>query len=151
MTDKIPLDKMLQAIDVNNLEFYSSLTDEQKKAWSAWVALRYASSASGNNTYHYLLMTNSLVNVDFNTLRNHPELQWKLLALCGSGKKSFHQWIAPPKKQKKNKVYEFLSHTYPEYNTRDIAVLCDIITKDELTDLCKASGLDNKAIKDITK
>lgn len=151
MSEKIPLDQMLHALDTNNVDFYSTLTPEQKKGWSAWLVMRYASSAQGNNAYHYLLMTNSLVNTDFNTLRHHPGLQWKLLALCGAGSKTFHQWIAPGKKSKKDCVCEFLMQTYPEMNTRDAQVLSSVITKDELIELAKASGLDNAAVKELIK
>lgn len=151
MSEKIPLDQMLHALDTNKLNFFSSLTPEQKKNWSAWLTMRYASSAQGNDAYHYLLMTNSLVNVDFNTLRHHPELQWKLLALCGVGNKSYHPWIAPSKKGKKDRICEFIMQTYPEMNSRDAQVLSSIITKEELIELAKASGLDNKEVKELVK
>lgn len=151
MTEKIPLDKMLYALDTNHLDFYKELTPGQQKSWSAWLAMRYASNAAGSNAYHYLLMTNSLVNVDFNALRHHPELQWKLLALCGVGNKTFHQWIAPGKKGKKDKVCDFLLTVYPEMNTRDIKVLSSILSNDELIELCKSNGLDDKTIKELTK
>lgn len=151
MSKKIPLDKMLHAIDNNDQHFYENLDEEQKKEWSAWLSMRYASSATGSDAYHYLLMVNSLVNVDFNTLRNHPDLQWKLLSLCGTGSKSFHPWIAPPKKGKRSKAYDFLLETYPQMNPKDVQDLCDILSKEELIQLCLESGLDKKQAKDIAK
>ena len=82
---KIPLRTMLQAIDTNDFDFYSRLDKEQRKAFSPWLAMRYASSASGMAAYHYLIMVNHIVNVDFSVFKKHPELQWKLLAVCGQG------------------------------------------------------------------
>ena len=44
MSDKIPLNDVLNAIDKRDFDWYSHLPEEQKKKWSSWLFIRYASS-----------------------------------------------------------------------------------------------------------
>jgi len=147
----VPLKEMLAAIDCNDLNFYSNLDAEQQKVFSPWLAMRYASSANGRMAEHYLLMVNGFVNVDFSALYNHPELQWKILAVIGAGSKQFHPWIRPGKKKGKNKIQEEFSKLYPAMKHDELELLESIHTKDEIKDLFRDAGYTNKEIKDITK
>ena len=40
----IPLKDIMAAIDKKDRKFYNNLSDEQKKAFSAWMMMRYCSS-----------------------------------------------------------------------------------------------------------
>lgn len=39
MSDKIPLNEVLNAIDRQDFDWYSNLSDEKKKKWSSWLFL----------------------------------------------------------------------------------------------------------------
>ena len=148
----IPLKDITAAIDRCDFDFYSRLTKEEKKAFSPWMVMRYASSARGMDAYHYLLMVNDIVNVDFNVLKNHPELQWKLLATCGIGHNTFHPWVPPGKgKKESTKVGKFLHSVYPTLNRKEVELLEQMNSKDDLKQLARDHGLDDKAIKDLFK
>ena len=148
---KIPLRTMLQAIDTNDFDFYSRLDKEQRKAFSPWLAMRYASSASGMAAYHYLIMVNHIVNVDFSVFKKHPELQWKLLAVCGQGSSTNHPYVAPGKKKKKNKLEKLLRNTYPTLNKTELELLVEINDEVALKELAQDSGYDDKEIKELFK
>ena len=150
-TAKVPLRDMLNALDKNDFDFYSRLDKDQKKAFSPWLAMRYASSASGQDAYHYLLMVNDLVNVDFSSLKKHPELQWKLLATCGIGHTSYHKYIQPGKKKAKSKLHKLLVELYPALNEKERDLLLAINDEDDLTQLAKDNGLSDKEIKELFK
>lgn len=150
MTKKIELSNLLRAIDTNDLSFYDRLTDEEKKEFSAWMTMRWASS-SDSNPEHYLLMVNSLVNVDFSCLNNHPELQWKLVSICGTGSSNRHSWIAPPKKAKTNRVLNFLREVYPEAKNDDLEQLSGLLDKKDVEELAKSYGMSDKDIKELKK
>lgn len=150
MSQKIPLNEMLAAIDRKDKGFYSRLNDEQKKEFSAWLCMRWA-SATTTYSEQYMLMVNDFVNQNFNDLKNHPELQWKLMTLAGVGRTVRHEWIKPPKKTKKNKVQEFVSNLYPHFNDEELTLFLSINTKDQLKDLAKEHGFDDKEIKEIFK
>tara|TARA_R110002074_G_scaffold173739_3_gene336557 strand:+ start:275 stop:751 length:477 start_codon:yes stop_codon:yes gene_type:complete len=146
----IPLKDVMAAIDKKDRGFYDRLTAEQKKAFSAWMMMRYCSSVQGRDAANYIFMTNELVNYQFMEVSKHPELQWLLLSACGVGKIQFHPYLKPPNsKKKKNKVTDFLYELNPHMKAEDIQILVDLNTKEELQQLAQEHGYDDKSIKDI--
>ena len=140
----------LPAMDFSNKDFYKNLSDEHKKEISIWVLMRYMSSSQAA-AEHHIMMVNDLVNNNFNSLTKHPELQWMLLALCGTGKKQFHPWIPPPKGTKKNKVEAAILEHYPLLRDDELEMLLNINTKEELEQFFKDNGYDDKTIKELFK
>lgn len=147
---QIPLKDVMAAIDKKDRGFYNRLTDEQKKAFSAWMMMRYCSSVQGRDAANYIYMTNELVNYQFMEVSKHPELQWLLLSACGTGKIGFHPYLKPPNsRKKKNKVFEFISNIMPHMKAEDIDNLINLNTVDELKEYAREHGYDDKSIKDI--
>ena len=149
---QIPLADVMLAIDRKNRSWYDNLNDEQKKAFSAWMMMRYASSVQGGNAASYLFMVNECVNKNFMDLSKHPELQWLLFTLCGSGKKEFHPYIKPPtSRKKKNKVGEWLSEQYPLMKADEINMLMEINDTEDFKMLAQEAGMTDKEIKELFK
>ncbi len=149
---QIPLADVMLAIDRKNRSWYDNLNDEQKKAFSAWMMMRYASSVQGGNAASYLFMVNECVNKNFMDLSKHPELQWLLFTLCGSGKKEFHPYIKPPgSRKKKNKVAEWLSEQYPLMKADEITMLMEINDTEDFKSLAREGGMTDKEIKELFK
>ena len=149
---QIPLADVMLAIDRKNRSWYDKLNDEQKKAFSAWMMMRYASSVQGGNAASYLFMVNECVNKNFMDLSKHPELQWLLFTLCGSGKKEYHPYIKPPtSRKKKNKVAEWLSEQYPLMKADEINMLMEINDTEDLKMLATEAGMTDKEIKELFK
>lgn len=146
----LSLQQELPAMDFRNGNFYRDLSPEHKKEISIWVLMRFMSS-SQRDAEHHLMMVNDLVNSNFNALSRHPELQWKLLALCGTNKKQYHPWIAPPKGAKKNKIEEALLSVYPLLKDDDLDLLLKINTQEELEQFFRENGHDDKSIKELFK
>lgn len=151
MASKIALSDMLGAIDKNDIYFYRNLDEEQKKEFSSWMAMRWASSATGDALLHHIMMTNEIVNKDFSVIAKHPELQWMLLAITGTGSKQRHEWIKPPRGKKKNKVQTFLREIYPDMKDEDLELLEQINSVKELKELAADHGYQKSDIKDIFK
>jgi len=147
---QIPLKEIMAAIDKKDRNFYNNLSDDQKKAFSAWMMMRYCSSVQGRDAANYIYMTNELVNFQFSEVSKHPELQWLLLSACGVGKIQFHPYLKPPNaRKKKNKTFEFIYELYPHMKAEDINNLIDINTKEQLKELAVAHGYDDKSITEI--
>ena len=147
---QIPLNDVMLAIDRKNRTWYDNLSDEQVKAFSAWMMMRYASSVQGGNAASYVFMVNECVNKNFMDLSKHPELQWLLFTLCGSGKKEYHPYIKPPGgKKKKNKVTEWLSSQYPHMKSDEIQMLCEVNDLADIKAQAVSAGLTDKEIKEI--
>ena len=146
----IPLKDVMAAVDKKDRGFYNRLTAEQKKAFSAWMMMRYCSSVQGRDAANYIYLTNELVNFQFMEVSKHPELQWLLLSACGVGKIQFHPYLKPPNaKKKKNKISEFLYGLYPHSKPEDIELMIKLNSNNELKALAYDYGYDDKTIKDI--
>lgn len=144
---------MLKAIDTRNYKWVSNLSDEERKSISPWVLMRFVSACNSNNDDirdHYLIMVNEIINLDFNTLSKHPELQFRMMQLIGLGTPQYHPWIAPGKRQKKDKIGEWLMRSYPSCNDDEIGILRQQ-SKAELKELAGDQGLTDKEIKDLFK
>ena len=146
----IPLKDIMAALDKRDKGYYNRLTPEQKKAFSSWMMMRYASSVQGKDAAHYIYMTNELVNKDYSEVSKHPELQWLLLSACGVGKVQFHPYLKPPNaKKKKDKVSEFIYNIHPHMKSEEVELLQEINSREELKEYARSHGYDDKTIKDI--
>ena len=165
----VPLKDMLAAIDRNDFDFYARLDKDQKKEFDPWMAMRWATSVGPppwkpgkhvplRDIYHYLLMVNDIVNVDFKILapkpslgiEGHPELQWKLLAVCGKGSPVDRGFIPPPRHEK-NKLHKFLLELNPNLNKEELDLLLAMNDKDDITELAKNNGYSDEEIKELFK
>lgn len=149
---QIPLNEVMGAIDTRNHDWYENLDDEKRKSFSAWMMMRYASSVEGQLGPLYLYYVNECVNQHFSDISKHPELQWKLLATCGRGKKARHYYVKPPSsRKKKDRVAEFLSSVFPHLKNDEIDMLKEMNTTSELKKLAIENGYTDKEIKEIWK
>lgn len=150
--EQLPLKEILPAIDKKDRGWYNRLTPERKKLFNAWLLLRYVSTVQGKNATHFLYFTNLLVNEHFADMSKHPELQWLLLTAVGKGKVETHTYVKPPTARKrKDKVSEFLYTQYPFAKRDEIELMLKLNSRDELKDLARSTGMDEKQVKEIFK
>ena len=98
-----------------------------------------------------LLMVNELMNVHMFDLYTHPELVYRLLASCGTGKTLKHQWLAGHKrKSENNKAFQLLEKHYPEANDRELDILMSKYTKVSFAKFVDDCGMSVES-KDIMK
>lgn len=153
MSDKLTIKEEMRAIDQRDAGWWDTLTEEEQKKVSPWVLMRYTSACDTNHDQirdHYLTLTNDLVNVQFNTLRHHPQLQHRLLQVVGIGKTQYHPWIPPGKRQKKDKVADWLLSIYPHLNDDELDILLES-DKKEIVALAESAGMSDKDIKALFK
>ena len=149
---QIPLAEVMKAIDKKDRGWYNKLSAEQKKAFSAWMMMRYASSVQGSSAPDYIWMVNELVNHKFTDVSKHPEFQWLLMTAAGSGKVQHHPYIKPPNsRKKKSKRGEFVSNVLPHLKADEIELFLSLNNDDSLKELALANGYEDKEIKDIFK
>lgn len=149
----IPLHEMLLALDRRDRGWYSRLSDEQKKAFSPWLTMRYASSVQDNPVLeeHYLLHTNAFCNRNFSAIsvKEHAELHWLTMQTAGVGRKMLHPFIKPPKGIKKNKIAKWISSVWPMMKDDEIELLLSINSVEDFADLAEQLGMEPKEIEDI--
>jgi len=91
-----PLFEALEAIDKKDYGYYDRLTLEQRKKFSAYMMLIWASSVSGSQQKEILKSVANVTNIHFfsENIGNNPKLQWLLLCASSIGKgKQYHQWV----------------------------------------------------------
>ncbi len=151
---KLSIKNEMSAIDTKNRSWYQSLTDEEKKKVGIWILMRYASSVKHgvkDIEEHYLEFINDIVNVNFNTLRHHPELQFQLMQAVGIGKQMFHPWIAPGKKGTEKPFYKWFKETNKQYNDDELELLISDMDNAFKQDLLEQFGFEKKEIKKMLK
>lgn len=143
---------VMKVLDTKDYNWYDNLTEEERKEVSPWQLMRFMSSVDNKNREiidFHLVFINDLVNVNFNTLREHPELQLRLMQVVGMGIPMFHPWIPPAKREKIDKVQQWLETVFPEYSEDEIQLVKTINSKKELKQLASDHGLTDKEIKEI--
>ena len=155
MTKKIELKEKLLAVDLGANTLWDEIDDDQRKALKneLWLLNRYISNVKTNNREHqehFVLTVNEYYNKHWFALQKHPKLLWILLCMCSwNGEKSFyHEWIGLGKKNSSKKT-KLLEELYPNLRQDEIAILAKISNDDELKDLARELGWDEKDIKNI--
>lgn len=150
---KVPIEQVMTAVDLRNGDYYSKLSDEDRKSVNTYMAQRWASQVQGSREIqeHYLVTINDLSNIDYiATTSQHDEMRWRVIALCGLGSKLRHEFI-PPKGQKKDKLTAWLIERFPSLADEEIELFREINGNDFLEDMARAQNLSDKDIKELFK
>jgi len=148
---KIPLQKMLSALDAGDRDFYDNLSVEEKKVFSAYIAMRWGSCIQPGKDYsaelaeYYLISTNVNANKHLFSLNKHPKLQWLMISSItpGFGKMN-HGFVKPKPKIKENqstkKRKKKLEELFPLYGDDELELLAEINTMKEINEYIKDTG-----------
>lgn len=151
MTVKLDIKRELKSVDLKDYDFYSSLTDEERKAFSPYVLMRYVSNVQAERDVQewFIEMTNECVNKNhWNLTKNHRELLWKLFAATGTGIPCYHPYLAAGKKEKADKIEKLLAELYPEMKISDIKLMAKTMTKEDKQELFDKMGFDKRQRKE---
>jgi hypothetical protein len=150
-TAKLDIKRELNAVDQKNYDFYDNLTDEEKKAFSPYILMRYTASCAGDRDIQewFVETTNEFVNKNhFDLSKNHKALLWKLFAATGAGISTYHPYLAAGKKDKANKIEKLLCEIYPAMKMDDIKQIASMMSKSDKEELFDKMGLDKKQRKE---
>lgn len=151
MSDKLSLNNELSCLNKKDKGFYDDLTDEEKKKFSSYLLLKYCANVEGDPDLQewYLRATNEYVNVNFFELNGHPKLQWLLLTAVSPNMGNHrHYWMNPKKKDNSSsKKIKFLLKLYPTYKLKDIELLAQINTDQDIINLAIDAGMSDQEIK----
>jgi hypothetical protein len=151
MAAKLDIGRELNAVNSRNHNFYKNLTDEEKKAFSPYLLMRYVSNPQvDTDTYEFILeRVNELVNINFSSIStNDKAFQWQLFASCGIGTPVKYTYLAAGKKGKANKIEKLLEQLYPAWKMEDIKILASMMDEADKQELFDKMGFDKKQRKD---
>jgi hypothetical protein len=151
-TAKLDIQRELRAVDQKNYDFYANLTDDERKAFSPYILMRYTASVQMPDRdiqEWYLETTNEMVNKNhWDLSKNHKELLWKLFAATGTGVNCYHPYLAAGKKEKANKIEKLLVELYPAMKMAEIKMLAKMMDKTDIKELFDKMGFDKKQRKE---
>jgi hypothetical protein len=151
MAAKLDIGRELGAVNSRNHDFYTNLTDEEKKAFSPYILMRYVANPQCDpDTYEYILdRVNELVNKHHWQLsKNHKELLWKLFASCGVGFNLKYTYLKAGSKEKVKKIEKLLAELYPTMKLDEIKLTASLMSKKDIEQLFDDLGFDKKQRKE---
>ena len=147
----LDIKRHLEALDLRNHDFYSNLSEAEKKEFSPYILMRYSSNVSAGTDFQewFLETTNEYVNKDHWVLsKNHKNLLWQLFASCGVGSKFYHPYLKAASKEKVIKLEKLLAELNPSSKISDIKLAAKLMTKKEKEELFDSLGFDSKQRKE---
>jgi hypothetical protein len=150
MAEKLDIKRVLNAIDDRNYDFYSTLTDEEKKSFSPYVAMRFASNTDSIDAQEwYITNVNEFVNKNhWDLSKNHKELLCKLFASCGAGVRIRHPYLKLNSKETTDKFEKLIAELNPGMKIADVKLLASMMDKQDREQLFDDMGFDKKQRKD---
>lgn len=151
----LDLKKVMAAADKKDYDFYDNLSDEDKKLFSPYMAMRWLATVSGNEDLqvYYLLSTNEKVNTQLWDINKHPKLSWLSIAAASPGVgNQNHQWVGSLKKNtKKTLLRKKIIEYFPTIKDDEIDIMIELNSDESLREWFESQGLDNKEIKELLK
>ena len=151
MAAKLDIKRELSAVDQKVYDFYDSLTDEEKKAFSPYILMRYTSNVNSDREIQewFIETTNEYVNKNHWLLsKSHKSLLWKLFAATGIGSNFYHPYLKASSKEKVNKIEKLLCDLYPAKKLEEIKLLASMMTEKDINELFDKLGFDKKQRKE---
>jgi hypothetical protein len=141
-------DEMKNA-DLKNLDYLNQQTPEMASTFSPLVAMRWFSTVADSSPMrdYHLILTNEIMNLNFWNLKDYPDLQWKLMAACGSGKVQRHQWLAMSQRKKISKLQQFFLQWYPSANDDELNMIINSMNRDDFENFVKSTGATDDELK----
>ena len=146
--DKLSIQNEMMCFDRKDRNFYSSLTDEERKKFSNFLMIRWGSSIQGSAElqHYYLQSSNHYVNKHFFAINRHPKLQWLCATAVSPGLGTQrHQWIAPKKKEAgASGVRKQIAELFPHLKDDEVELMSKINTKKDIDAYLKQLGQEIK-------
>ena len=138
----------MMCFDRKDRDFYSNLTDEERKKFSNFLMIRWGSSIQGSAElqHYYLQSSNHYVNKHFFAINRHPKLQWLCATAVSPGLGTQrHQWIAPKKKEAgASSIRKQIAELFPHLKDDEVELISKINTKKDIDTYLKQLGQEVK-------
>jgi len=146
--DKLSIQNEMMCFDRKDRNFYSSLTDDERKKFSNFLMIRWGSSIQGSAElqHYYLQSSNHYVNKHFFAINRHPKLQWLCATAVSPGLGTQrHQWIAPKKKEAgASGIRKQIAELFPHLKDDEVELMSKINTKKDIDAYLKQMGQEVK-------
>ncbi len=154
---KLDLFSVLSYLDENNLGVHEALRDDPEMLTElernvGWMLPQWMTGATNNVDHANLIDSfNVICNDGWFELYGHPELQAKLLACCGTGRKVRHKYYKPSKTIHLGKMMKLLEGKYEDIREEEVEMWVRRSTKASMIRFAESLGYQEKEVKELTK
>jgi len=140
---------LLSEIDRKNYDLWDTLSEEQRKEFSALVTMRWM---AGTTDQRQLIFLNEIMNVSVFNIGDHKEFLLKLLTVCASGEKKRYNWINYKLSgSKKAKLATSLVMSHYRLSAKEAEDVVKLLSPAELMELGEMNGFQKQELKDLKK
>lgn len=157
MKPQLNLFGILEFLDLKSFQVREAVgeTPEELKEIdrnAGWFLPQWMTGAQADKDHVRLVLGfNDTCNVGWHRLARHPELQLKLLATIGSGRKVKHRFFKPVSNPQSDKFLNFLQEVYQDINQREINFWLSRNDEDALVELLEQAGYQRDDRDEIVK
>jgi hypothetical protein len=154
---KLDLFSVLSYLDENNLGVHEALREDPEMLAElerniSWMLPQWMTGATNDAAHANLVDSfNVICNDGWFELYGHPELQAKLLACCGTGRKVRHKYYKPSKTIHLGKMMKLLEGKYEDIREEEAEMWVHRSTKDSMIRFAESLGYQEKEVKELTK
>lgn len=146
---KLDIFRVLNAADQKNADFYTKLSDAERKEFQPFIVARWMSGTS-NTGQVYLI--NEFANPYLFSLTNHKQLMWQLLTICNAGKPQRYAWNKLPARRESGRPNALKAvKEYFGYSTRDAVDAMDLLTRTQIIEIAESLGWQTEDIAKIRR
>lgn len=139
--------QLLKNIDKKNYDYYDSLTQDQKKAYAPFVAMRWH---TGTQDRRQVLLNNELVNKYVFNIGNHPGLLYRLQCVASQGQPQRYSWLSGSKANKKQKGLEIICQ-HQDISMKEAKESYHLFSAEDIVEMAEDLGFEKVEISKLKK
>lgn len=148
-TFKLDIFNLMSRLDSGEKDIWNTLTDDEKKGFSALIIMRWM---SGCTDFRQIMYLNTFVNETLFTLSKHPELLMQLLSVSSSKTPKRYQWIGVKgNKKNKNELKVQVISEYYGYTNREARHALPLLTNEDILEYAGELGYQKEQIQMLKK
>jgi hypothetical protein len=136
-TYKLDIFTVLEQVNRKNHNFYSELTDTERKGFIPLITMRWM---SGTHNPLQIILLNEIVNPFMFTLFSHRDLLYKLLTVCAV-KPQRYQWIKSNNKEHQHKHCVNVICKHYGYSIRQASEVFPLLSSETILDFAERQGI----------
>lgn len=145
---KVDIFNLLDKLSVGDLEVWNSYSAEEQKTISPLIIMRWLSGTSSARQIVYL---NVLVNHLVFTLSKHPDLIFKVMAVCTDKRRTRYQWLSQKKSEGQKKRTLEVIQQYYGYSQREAKMVLPLLEKDDIINKAESLGWEKDELSKLKK
>ena len=145
---KVDIFDILNRLSIGEQDIWSSLSEEEQKAISPLIVMRWLSGTSSKRQIVYL---NTLVNHLVFSLSKHPDLLFKLMTCCTEKHPARYQWLGQKKSGPSKKLSVQVLQNYYGYSSREATKVLPLLNRDDIIRIAENLGWEKEELTKLKK